>query len=73
MKGKIFIFIVGVLVGAIIASACFLILGGKGKAEKRDFDPSKFKNEEFTPPSDLPEDFDFKNFDKDKLPQKEEE
>lgn len=52
MKNKVFIFIVGLLVGAIIASAGFLIFGGnKGKMDMKDFDPSKFQGEGMTPPN----------------------
>ena len=50
MKDKILMLIIGILIGAIIASAGFLIFGGNKKG-KRDFDPSKFKDGNFTPPS----------------------
>ena len=49
MKNKIFILIIGMLIGAIIASSGFLIFGGK--KSKNDFDPSKFKDGNMTPPN----------------------
>ena len=70
MKNKIFIFIIGVLIGAIITAAGFLIFGGnKGK---RDFDPSKFKDGDMTPPSFSKDkgDFDLNKIDTNNIPEK---
>lgn len=51
MKNKVFTFIIGLLIGAIIASAGFLIFGGnKGNRSMKDFDPSQFQNGDMTPP-----------------------
>lgn len=49
MKDKIFMLVIGILVGAIITSSAFLIFGGK--KGKKDFDPSKFRDGNMTPPS----------------------
>ncbi|MBO4293754.1 MAG: hypothetical protein J5881_05150 [Clostridia bacterium] len=74
MKNKVFIFIIGLLVGAIIASAGFLIFGGnKGKRDGKDFDPSKFQDGNFTPPSGFSrdkKDIDFNNIDPNNLPER---
>lgn len=70
MKEKIFMLVVGILIGAIIASAGFLIFGGnKGK---KDFDPSKFKDGDMTPPNFSRDkgDFDFNNIDPNNIPEK---
>ena len=69
MKDKILMLIIGILIGAIIASAGFLIFGSNNKKE---FDPSKFKNGDFTPPSFSTEngDIDFNNIDFNSLPEK---
>ena len=70
MKGKIFMLIIGMLIGAIITATGFLMFGGnKGK---RDFDPSKFKDGDMTPPnfSRDKEDIDFNNIDPNNLPEK---
>ncbi len=56
MKDKIFMFVAGLLVGAIIATAVFLIIGNKGKG---NFDASKFKNGSMTPPTEFNQDGDF--------------
>ena len=49
MKDKIFMLVIGILIGAIITSAGFLIFdGNKGR---RDFDQNKFKDGDMTPPS----------------------
>lgn len=49
MKNKVFTFVIGVLVGAIIASSGFLIFGGnKDKSNKRDGDQSKFRDANMT-------------------------
>ena len=70
MKGKIFTLIIGILIGAIIASAGFLIFGGK--KGKRDFDPSNFKDGNMTPPNFSGDkgNFDFSNFDPNSIPEK---
>lgn len=76
MKSKIFMLIVGILIGAIITSAGFLIYENTRKNNgKQDFDPSKFKNGNGTPPSFSRDkgDFDFENFDPSKLPERTEE
>lgn len=74
MKNKIFIFVIGLLVGAILASGGFLIFGGnKDKKDRKDFDPSKFQDGNMTPPSGFSRDkgdFDFNNIDKNNIPQK---
>lgn len=70
MKDKIFMLVIGMLIGAIIASAGFLILGGKKGGQ--NFDPSKFKDGDMTPPNfsrDM-EDFDPENMDTSKLPER---
>ena len=65
MKNKIFIFVIGLLVGAIIASAGFLIFGGnKGKMDRKDFDPSQFQDGSMTPPSGFSRDKDSMDFEK---------
>lgn len=61
MKDKIIMLVIGILIGAIIASTGFLIFGGnKGK---KDFDPSKLKDGNMTPPNFSRDkgDFDFNN------------
>ena len=66
MKNKVVTFIIGFLVGAIVASAGFLIFGGnKGKGSKGDFDPSKFNNGDMTTPSGFSRDKG--DFDKSKI------
>ena len=73
MKNKVIIFIIGLLVGAIIASAGFLIFGGnkdKGKMDRKDFAPSQFQDGNFTPPSGDKGDFDFNNIDPNNLPKR---
>lgn len=71
MKDKILMLIIGILIGAIIASAGFLIFGGNKKG-KRDFDPSKFKDGNFTPPSFSRDggDFDTNKIDTNNIPEK---
>ena len=71
MKDKIFMLVIGILIGAIITAAGFLIFGGNSK-EKRDFDPSKFKDGNMTPPNFSRDkgDFDFNNIDPNNLPEK---
>ena len=55
MKDKIFMLVIGMLIGAILASAGFLVFGnGKGK---KKFDSEKFKDGNFTPPSGFSGDF----------------
>ena len=70
MKDKIFMLVIGILVGAIITSSAFLIFGGK--KGKKDFDPSKFKDGNMTPPNFSRDggDFDFNNIDPNNLPEK---
>ena len=70
MKDKIIMLIIGILIGAIITSAGFLIFGGK--KGKRDFDPSKFKDGNMTPPNITRDkgDFDPNNFDQNNIPEK---
>ena len=73
MKSKILMLIIGILIGAIIASAGFLIWGNNNKNNaNKDFDPSKFKNGNGTPPnfSRDKEDIDFENFDPNNLPER---
>lgn len=73
MKDKIVMLIIGMLIGAIIASAGFLIFGGnKGK---KDFNPSKFKDGNMTPPNFSRDkgDFDFNNIDQNNIPKKPKE
>ena len=56
----------------IITSAGFLIFGGKNKG-KKDFDPSKFKDGNMTPPSGFSGekgDFDPSKFDPNNIPEK---
>ena len=71
MKDKIFMLFIGILIGAIIASAGFLIFGGH-KGGKKDFDPSKFKDGNMTPPNFSRDkgDFDFNNIDPNSIPEK---
>ena len=71
MKDKIFMLIIGILIGAIIASAGFLIFGGN--KSKRKFDSSKFKDGNFAPPSEFSGDvnkIDFNNIDPNNLPER---
>ena len=73
MKDKIVMLIIGMLIGAIIASAGFLIFGdNKGK---KDFNPSKFKDGNMTPPNFSRDkgDFDFNNIDQNNIPKKPKE
>ena len=70
MKDKIFMLVIGILIGAIITAAGFLIFGGnKGK---KDFDPSNFKDGNMIPPnfSRNQGDFDFNNIDPNNLQEK---
>ena len=71
MKDKIIMLIIGILIGAILASAGFLIFGGNKKG-KGNFDPSKFKDSNFTPPNITRDksDFDPNNFDPNSIPEK---
>ncbi|MBR2587591.1 MAG: hypothetical protein IKD77_00075 [Bacilli bacterium] len=71
MKSKILMLIIGILIGAIITSAGFLIFGNNNKGTK-DFDPSQFKNGNGTPPnfSIDKKDMDFENFDPSNFPQR---
>ena len=73
MKDKIIMLVIGILIGAIIASAGFLIFGGNKKG-KRDFDPSKFQDGNMTPPSFSKDkgDFDMNNIDLNKIPERPE-
>lgn len=68
MKNKIFMLVIGMLIGAIITSAGFLIFGGNKKSGE-DFDPSKFKDGNMTPPNFSRDkgDFDFNNIDKNNI------
>lgn len=67
MKEKITFLIIGILIGAIITAAGFLIFGGnKGK---KDFDGKGFKDGNFNPPSGFSNEIDFKNFDRNNLPE----
>ncbi len=59
MKDKVFTLIIGILTGAIITAAGFLLFGNKGRG---NFDPSKMKDGEFTPPTEFSEDFKNKDF-----------
>ena len=71
MKDKIFMLIVGILIGAIITSAGFLMFGKKGG--KRDFDPSKMRDGNFTPPSGFSKDSndtDSRSIDPNNIPEK---
>lgn len=72
MKGKIFTFIIGLLIGAIIASSGFLIynkFGNKGNTNNgTEFDPSKMRNGNFTPPSGFSGDSG--DFDPSKMPER---
>ena len=73
MKNKIFIFVIGLLIGAIIASAGFLIFGGN--KSKENFNPSQFKEfkeGDMTPPNFSKDkgNFDFNNTDPNNLPEK---
>ena len=73
MKDKIIMLIIGILIGAIITSAGFLVFGNK--KGKRDFDPSKFKDGNMTPPSGFSRDkndIDFNNIDPNNLPERPE-
>jgi hypothetical protein len=65
-------FIIGMLIGAIIASAGFLIFGNKNKGNNgnKEFDPSKFNNGERPSFSREDGDFDFENFDPSNLPER---
>ena len=74
MKDKIFMLVIGILIGAIITAAGFLVFGSNNKG-KRDFDPSKIKDGNMTPPnfSRDKEDFDFNNIDKNNIPEKKSE
>ena len=74
MKDKIFMFIIGLLIGAIITAAGFLIFGGNNKG-KRNFDPSKMKDGNMTPPNFSRDkgDFDMNNMDKNSVPEKPDE
>lgn len=71
MKSKILMLIIGILIGAIIASAGFLIFGKNNKG-KKDFDPSMFKDGNGTPPNFSRDkgDIDFENFDPNNLPER---
>ena len=71
MKDKILMLIIGILIGAIIASAGFLIFGGKNN--RGNFNPENFKgrNGDRTPPSGFSGDFnniDFNNIDLNNIP-----
>ena len=73
MKAKVFTLIIGILIGAIIASSGFLIWGNVNKKNQKDFDPSKFKDGNFTPPSGFngdPNSIDMENFDPSKRPER---
>ena len=72
MKSKILMLIIGILIGAIIASAGFLIFGNNNNKGNNDFDPSKFKNGNGTPPNFSRDkgDMDFENFDPNNLPER---
>ena len=72
MKDKIFMLVVGMLIGAIITAGGFLIFGGKQNKGNREFDSSKFKDGEMAPPSFSREngDFDFRNIDPNNLPER---
>lgn len=59
MKDRIIMLIIGILIGAIIASAGFLIFGNK---KKGNFDPSKDKGD-FNPSSMGFNNVDFNNVD----------
>ena len=69
MKDKIIMLIIGILIGAIIASAGFLIFGGNKKG-RGDFDPSKFKDGNMEPPNFSRDGGDFNNIDSNKIPEK---
>lgn len=58
MKDKIFMLVIGILIGAIITAAGFLIFGKKGK---NNFDPSNFNNGERPSFSGEKGDFDSSN------------
>ena len=75
MKDKIIMLVIGILIGAIIASAGFLIFGGNKKGGRGDFDPSKFKDGNMTPPNFSKDkgDFDFNNIDLNNIPERPEE
>ena len=70
MKSKIFMLVVGILIGAIIASAGFLIFGGK--KNNNNFDPSKFRNGNMMPSNFTRDkgDFDLNNIDTNNLPER---
>lgn len=67
MKDKIFMLVIGMLIGAIITAAGFLVFGNKGK---KDFDPSKFNNGERPSFSGEKGDFDPSNYDPNNRPEK---
>ena len=71
MKDKIFVLIIGILIGAIITAAGFLIFGGINKG-KRDFTSSKFNDGNMTPPNFSIDkgDIDFNNIDLNNLPER---
>ena len=60
-----------ILIGAVITPAGFLIFGGN-KGGKRDFDSSKFKDSNMTPPNFSRDkgDFDFNNIDLNNIPER---
>ena len=70
MKDKIFMLVIGILIGAIITAAGFLFFGNK--KGKQDFDPSKLKNGDMTPPNFSRDkgDIDFNNIDLNNIPQR---
>ena len=72
MKDKIIMLVIGILIGAIVASAGFLIFGGNNKKGRGDFDPSKFKDGDMTPPNFSKDkgDFNLNNIDLNKIPEK---
>lgn len=66
MKEKITMLIIGILIGAIITAAGFLIFGGN--KDKKDFNGKPFKDGNLTPPTGFSNEIDFKNFDRNNLP-----
>ena len=76
MKDKILFLILGILIGAVITAACFLVIGKSTRKGMRDgnFKPDKEMMENFDPenfdPENLPEDMKKGRPDKDSIPEK---
>ena len=71
MKDKILFLILGILIGAVITAACFLVIGKSTRQGMKDgnFRPDKEMMENFDP-ENLPEDMKKGRPDKDSFPEK---